>query len=394
MAVRIGNKDYEESSPIFRNIPRIDTGFNLDVLQSAGIYFVQDPTNGPETGMWFILVFGSVDSSNRRRVGQYAFEAYGARTYQRTRQADGWTTWTRVGSGPDEGTNLSTLIDIDTGGLFVTSDTGTDALIPLVDETSPGLMSMADKEKLDTVEEGAQVNLSPEAFIELLYDSDGAGSGLDSDFLDGEHGAYYTNPPAASPAEITAGESTPADEARTFTIEQIIELINTHNSLSPTRGLIGMIVDNPTEVTPSFALRCDGTAYSRTTYAALFAKIGTRYGVGNGSTTFNVPDRRGEHIRGWANGSANDPDRASRTNRGDGVTGDNVGTKQGFAIHSHQHIMRFERASYTGATYSASGASFIDIGGTEAIDYTDVDGGTSTETRGRNVSTNFCIVFE
>ena len=37
----------------------------------------------------------------------------------------------------------------------------------------------------------------------------------------------------------------------------------------------------------------DGTAVSRTTYAALFAIIGTTYGVGNGSTTFNVPDSRG-----------------------------------------------------------------------------------------------------
>jgi microcystin-dependent protein len=35
---------------------------------------------------------------------------------------------------------------------------------------------------------------------------------------------------------------------------------------------------------------CDGTAISRTTYAALFAIAGTAYGIGDGSTTFNVPD--------------------------------------------------------------------------------------------------------
>ena len=43
---------------------------------------------------------------------------------------------------------------------------------------------------------------------------------------------------------------------------------------------------------------CDGTAVSRTAYAELFAIIGTNFGVGDGSTTFNLPDLRGEVIRG------------------------------------------------------------------------------------------------
>ena len=41
---------------------------------------------------------------------------------------------------------------------------------------------------------------------------------------------------------------------------------------------------------PSGFLECDGTAVSRSTYSALFAIVGTTYGAGNGSTTFNVPD--------------------------------------------------------------------------------------------------------
>jgi hypothetical protein len=41
--------------------------------------------------------------------------------------------------------------------------------------------------------------------------------------------------------------------------------------------------------TPTGYLRCDGTAYDRTVYAALFAKIGIIHGAGNGTTTFNVP---------------------------------------------------------------------------------------------------------
>ena len=41
---------------------------------------------------------------------------------------------------------------------------------------------------------------------------------------------------------------------------------------------------------PSGFLECDGTAVSRSTYSALFAIIGTTYGAGDGSTTFNTPD--------------------------------------------------------------------------------------------------------
>ena len=41
---------------------------------------------------------------------------------------------------------------------------------------------------------------------------------------------------------------------------------------------------------PSGFLECDGAAVSRSTYAALFAVIGTTYGAGNGSTTFDLPD--------------------------------------------------------------------------------------------------------
>ena len=52
--------------------------------------------------------------------------------------------------------------------------------------------------------------------------------------------------------------------------------------------------------TPDGWLLCDGSAVSRTTYAALFAVIGTTYGSGDGSTTFNVPDLVDKFIQGNA----------------------------------------------------------------------------------------------
>lgn len=53
---------------------------------------------------------------------------------------------------------------------------------------------------------------------------------------------------------------------------------------------------------PEGYLLCNGGAVSRTVYADLFRAIGTTYGVGNGTTTFNLPDLRGEFIRGLDNG--------------------------------------------------------------------------------------------
>jgi microcystin-dependent protein len=59
----------------------------------------------------------------------------------------------------------------------------------------------------------------------------------------------------------------------------------------------GAMMDYAGATAPSGWLMCDGAAVSRTTYANLFAAIGTSYGVGNGSTTFNLPDFRGRFAR-------------------------------------------------------------------------------------------------
>lgn len=50
---------------------------------------------------------------------------------------------------------------------------------------------------------------------------------------------------------------------------------------------------------PAGFFLCDGSAVSRTTYATLFSVIGTVYGAGNGSTTFNIPDLILRYMRGW-----------------------------------------------------------------------------------------------
>jgi len=78
---------------------------------------------------------------------------------------------------------------------------------------------------------------------------------------------------------------------------------------------------------PAGYLECNGAAVPRSTYAALFAVIQTTYGAGNGTTTFNLPDLRGDFIRGWA---SNTTDSSRDQGRG-------IGTSQGSQNLSHNH---------------------------------------------------------
>lgn len=63
-------------------------------------------------------------------------------------------------------------------------------------------------------------------------------------------------------------------------------------------AVVGAVVAFAGSTSPAGWLLCDGSAVSRTTYAALFAVIGTTYGSGDGSTTFNVPNLTDKFIQG------------------------------------------------------------------------------------------------
>jgi len=101
---------------------------------------------------------------------------------------------------------------------------------------------------------------------------------------------------------------------------------------SAVQGQIDNIVTVPSGAVFHFAmiaapagyLKADGTAVSRATYAALFAAIGTTFGVGDGATTFNLPDLRGEFVRGWDDARGVDSGRA-------------FGSAQADELKSHSH---------------------------------------------------------
>lgn len=88
---------------------------------------------------------------------------------------------------------------------------------------------------------------------------------------------------------------------------------------------IGTVAYFSAATAPDSWLACHGQAVSRTEYDVLFARIGTTYGAGNGSTTFNVPDLRGEFIRGLDSGRGVDVGRQIGSFQdGTHITGDDA----------------------------------------------------------------------
>ena len=114
-------------------------------------------------------------------------------------------------------------------------------------------------------------------------------------------------------------------------INQLETKVGVNNSTDPNSldykiahlmsSLTGIIVPFGGASAPTGFLLCDGSAVSRTTYATLFGIIGTAYGVGNGSSTFNLPDLRQRFPLGKAASG----------------TGDTLGATGGAINGSHTH---------------------------------------------------------
>ncbi|WP_413568320.1 phage tail protein [Bdellovibrio sp. HCB117] len=113
---------------------------------------------------------------------------------------------------------------------------------------------------------------------------------------------------AQQPASPTAGFirfNTTLAALEVFDGSAWVALDNSNNYVSPA-GLITAFSSNSC---PTGWLEANGAAISRSTYAALYTAIGTTFGSGDGSTTFNLPDLRGEFIRGFDNGKGVDAGR-------------------------------------------------------------------------------------
>mgnify|MGYP001163802335 CR=1 FL=1 len=136
----------------------------------------------------------------------------------------------------------------------------------------------------------------------------------------------------------------------------------------------GSVIYHAANTAPTGFLKADGSAVSRSTYADLFTAIGTTYGAGDGSTTFLVPDLRGEFMRGWDDSRGID-------------SGRSFGSTQADELKSHQHNFMGKYAISSGNS-SVGGVGGADYGTTG---YTTNTGGT--ETRPRNIALLACIKF-
>ena len=80
---------------------------------------------------------------------------------------------------------------------------------------------------------------------------------------------------------------------------------------------VGSVFNLATTTVPTGFLECNGAAISRSTYATLFAAISTTWGSGDGSSTFNLPDLRGQFVRGWDNSAGVDSGRSFASSQSD-----------------------------------------------------------------------------
>lgn len=134
---------------------------------------------------------------------------------------------------------------------------------------------------------------------------------------------------------------------------------------------------------PEGYLKCNGASLSTTTYAALFASIG--YTFGGGGSSFNLPDLRGEFIRGWDDSRGIDSGRMFASSQVDT-----------FKSHKHYHYEELLAAfppNESPRYYWTNTADYINPG-YSVIDYTGTpDAGSGTETRPRNIALLACIKY-
>ena len=153
----------------------------------------------------------------------------------------------------------------------------------------------------------------------------------------------------------------------------------------------GAVMNFAQSTAPTGWLKANGQLISRATYASLFSAINTTYGSGDGSTTFKVPDLRGEFVRGWDDSRGVD-------------TGRSLGSLQSWAIQNIIGVLTYisetwnENGIATGPFTKQTGFSINKTPGSPDSSPTgqitfDASAAvqTSTETRPRNVALLYCI---
>ena len=226
------------------------------------------------------------------------------------------------------------------------------------------------QEEICAVIEAAGLTVDPSKYNQMLtavrkiIDEQAGGKGLPVGSVIGFPRAV-TNPEGYLKADgSTFAQATYPDLYRVLGGNKLPDMRDT----TPVGELVMWTMDG---ALPDYLIDANGQNISRTAYPELFAKWGTRYGAGNGSTTFGVPDWRGEFPRFWDNGRGVDVGRA-------------LGSAQSDEFKSHTHGGVPQRAGDSDRGGAVSWFSIDGIGQTEAA------GGS--ETRPRNIAVRACIV--
>ena len=148
----------------------------------------------------------------------------------------------------------------------------------------------------------------------------------------------------------------------------------------------GVVVPFAGATSPSGWLLCHGQAVSRTDYGALFTAIGTTYGTGDGSTTFNLPDLRGRVVAGLDNMGGSAASRLTSTT----ITGgaDGLGEVGGGQTNTHNH---FQSVGYDGTNFYAKNFALQPRSGVITVDRAAISG-TQSNAAARLDSTDHEVI--
>lgn len=164
------------------------------------------------------------------------------------------------------------------------------------------------------------------------------------------------NAPIVGTHELIAAQNEPTGSApapleRSKNLSDVASAAESRNNLdifsrAETRQMspAGMLAHFARNTAPNGWLKANGAAVGRIAYADLFAAIGTTFGAGNGFNTFNLPDLRGEFLRGWDDGRGADAGRA-------------FGSWQAGQVQAHKHVLSQSEHIVGGALFGETASS-------------------------------------
>lgn len=142
-------------------------------------------------------------------------------------------------------------------------------------------------------------------------------------------------------------------------------------------------------------LKANGAAISRTTFARLFGYFGTHYGAGDGHSTFNLPDLRGEFVRGWDDGRGLDPGRGFGSHQEtQNLWHDHTASSDAQGEHTHGLTMGYTNldSGNFGGGHNAYGTQYTKPAGSHNHNIT-VHGSGGNESRPPNIAMVYCVKY-